>query len=292
MWALFVTGCDAQATADRGYAARLRVQDAQFVEGAMPADRGGPKLTFVDLRDTNVQAGDRSNPLLGRAAGTTFAIYVGVPGDVGYWTLPVGLPDEANPGELQFRAVLDYGRKLPPGPMVIHVQAADVSGVPGPVSTARLRVLSDVPDATLLFTLEWDADVDADLIVVDPTGVKVDAKNIASVDPPRPGQPTTGGDEAWRNGAVLDLDSNANCQIDGRRRENIFWQRTPPQGRYLVYAALHSTCGLTHTAFRLHATQAGVTRTFHGFLYATDGRSQPVAPPLSPGLLVTEFDVP
>jgi len=288
--ALGIVGCSDRASPDRGYDLRLRVVGAQVVRAPFPAERGGPKLTFVDVRDTRVGAGDTDNPIVGRAAEGSFAINAGVEGDPGYWTIPVGLPDDVNPGELQFKIVVDYARSLAPGPLHVLLQAVDGRGVPGPISVARLEIENPVPDGPLVFNLEWDAEVDADLIVVDPTGITIGSKNISSLEPPPPGAPL--GESDGTRGGRLDQDSNANCVIDGRRRESIYWSAEPLPGRYAVYAALSSTCGLSHTAFRLRISHHGQTRAFSDFLYASDGRAEPLGGPTSPGLLVTVFDVP
>lgn len=281
------------ASPDRGYDLRIRVTDGQLVRSAFPPDRGGPKLTFVDIRDTQVGAGDTENPISGRAAGGTFAVNVGFDGDPGYWVAPVGLPDEVSLGELQFRVVIAYARTLPPGPIRLLMQAVDERGTPGPVRTVRLDVESNVPVAPLVFSLEWDAEVDADLIVVDPRGVVIDAKNISSSVPPPPGSPLVASADGGASGVgVLDQDSNANCVIDGRRRENIYWSSDPPRGRYSVYVSMASTCGLAQTAFRVRVLLRGQETGFADVLYASDSRSQPLEPPASPGLLVTQLDVP
>jgi hypothetical protein len=288
---LVLFSCADQESADRGYDLAIRVQGAQLMRTAFPTDRGGPSITIVDLRDTRVGAGEAENPIFGRASMGTFAINVGFEGDAAYWSVPVGLPDEVNIGELQFRAVIDYARRLPPGPFQLLFQAVDGSGKPGAVRKAQLEIADPGPNAVLRFRLEWDAQVDADLVVQDPNGITIDAKNIASTTPPPPGAPS-GPEDAYRNGGILDFDSNANCISDGLRRENIYWPREPPKGTYRVYATLSSTCGLTHTAFRMTVSYRGQSLTYTDVLYASDGRSQPLAPPLSPGLLVTEFNVP
>lgn len=281
------------ASPDRGYDLRLRVPGAQLVRAPLPTDNGGPKLTLVDLRDTQVGAGDTGNPIFGRAAGGTFAINVTFDGDPAYWVVPVGLPDDVNPGENQFRVVIDYARSLPPGPIRVLLQAVDGQGRPGPVSVARLLVLPTIPDGELVFSLEWDAEVDADLLVLDPSGVLIGPKDISSSVPPAPGAPLPNTQDASVVGVgQLDQDSNANCVIDGRRRENIVWTSAPPRGRYTVYVALASTCGLSRSAFRVKVSFGGRERRFTDVLYASDGRSQPLAPALSPGLLVTTLDVP
>jgi hypothetical protein len=287
---LFCTSCEG-ASPDRGLDLQLRVRTAQIVRAPFPKDRGGPALTFVDLRDPRVGAGETDNPVVGRAAAGTYGINVGVEGDAGYWVLPAGLPDDVNVGELQFRVPIDYARNLRPGNMRILLQAVDAAGVSGPSRVVLIEVVAPTPAGALVATLEWDAEVDADLVVVLPNGVSVSAKNINSSEPsPIGAQPSAA--DARLLGGVLDQDSNANCTIDGLRRESIYWKAAPPVGRYQVYASLASTCGLPRTSIRVSIRHGGVVRNFYGALYASDSRSQPLDPPESPGLLIAEFDVP
>jgi hypothetical protein len=289
--ALFVFSCAKQESPDRGYDLSMRVQGAQLMRSAFPASAGGPSITVVDLRDTRVSAGEADNAIQGRASAGTFAINVGFEGEAAYWSVPVLLADEVNMGELQFKAIIDYARRLPPGPFQLLFQAVDGAGKAGEIRKAALEIVDPLPSAILRFQLEWDAQVDADLVVQDPNGIIIDAKNIASTVPPKVGSGSVPEDN-WKNGGVLDVDSNANCVIDGLRRETIYWQREPPKGVYRVYAALSSSCGLTHSAFRVVATYRGQSRAYTDVLYASDGRSQPLAPSASPGLLVAEFNVP
>lgn len=285
--------CDG-ASSDRGLELMIRVPSGQLVREAFPRERGGPKLTFVDVRDPRVGAGDLANPVVGRAEGSAFALNVGAKGEGAYWVVPVSLPDDVNPGELQFQLSLGIGRRVTPGPLVVLMQAVDGHGTPGPVRETMLEIESTEPTGTLVFTLEWDAELDADLLVVDPRGVTIGPKNVNSAVPPRPGSPPSAQDGS-RAGGILDQDSNANCVPEGRRRENVYWTAPPPAGRYRAFVQLASTCGLERTAFRFTVRRNGVSVSSlarSGTLYASDGRSQPLEPPESPGLLLIDADLP
>lgn len=56
-------------------------------------------------------------------------------------------------------------------------------------------------------------------------------------------------------------DSNAECRIDGRRRETITWQGSPVAGLYYIYANVYDACGKQSTRFhvRLHRAVPGDT---------------------------------
>jgi uncharacterized protein YfaP (DUF2135 family) len=79
-----------------------------------------------------------------------------------------------------------------------------------------------------VISLQWDANVDLDLQVIGPDGERVGAKSTAADS----GVPT----------AKLDRDSNANCQVDGLRTENVVWTDDAPLGVYNVYVNLFDAC--------------------------------------------------
>jgi hypothetical protein len=94
---------------------------------------------------------------------------------------------------------------------------------------------------------------------------------------------------------VLDGDSNSDCKLDNRNRENLVFQTAPDPGRYQIYADLYEACGKNSVRFELSivASQAGAepgtfeqVTTFRqgGVLTAAqaDGGSEL-------GLFVTEF---
>jgi uncharacterized protein YfaP (DUF2135 family) len=96
-------------------------------------------------------------------------------------------------------------------------------------------------------SLSWDSDVDLDLRVVTPGGKIVDGKAPSTavkdadgnLDPNAPGI------------GQLDVDSNANCVIDHRGRENLIFQQKPVPGTYLIYANLFDSCGHGSVRFQV-----------------------------------------
>lgn len=73
--------------------------------------------------------------------------------------------------------------------------------------------------------LEWNAECDLDLWVVDPTGETISYNNTNSA-----------------SGGQLDLDNRCSDFVLGRP-ENIFWAVNPPRGTYKVYVDYYSDCG-------------------------------------------------
>ena len=58
---------------------------------------------------------------------------------------------------------------------------------------------------------------------------------------------------------LIQNDSFANCVAEGRRRENLVFETTPPSGTYLVYANLYDACGQdsVHFDVTLHVAVPG-----------------------------------
>jgi hypothetical protein len=290
-WA--AAGCSSGTTSDPGLDLGLRVHGAQLVRAALPTPGAGPKVTFVDVQAPRIMPGDANHPLSGRTEGSAYAVNIAIDRDQAYWIVPTGVQDTGFPGELTWEASLDFARSLAPGPFQVEVQATDKDGQPGPVSTAAFEALPLIPSGALVVTLEWDADVDADLLVQDPTGIILGGGRINTYMPPPPGTglPPPG---AWKDGGMLDVDSLANCVPDGRRRENAVWANPPPPGHYTVWAALARSCGLWGTHFVVTVRRNdNVVTTTEGALYASDALSypDPTQPPKAPGVWAADFDV-
>src|SRR5207302_8587945 len=82
--------------------------------------------------------------------------------------------------------------------------------------------------------LQWDTESDLDLHVIEPDGTIVWF-----------GHPVAGD-------ALLDVDSNDHCNIDGRREENVVWRdpATPAHGTYVVLVDTFSLCGQSTAHWR------------------------------------------
>jgi hypothetical protein len=287
----WLVGCGA-ATTDPGLDLWMRVRAAQLVRQPLPSPAGGPAISSLDVRSRQFFPGEARNSFGGRAGGSAHAVNLALEGQDAYWVVPVGPFDEAVREELTWRASVDFAPFLPVGPFTLLAQAVDAAGTPGEHARAALEALSVVPAGELVVSLEWDAQVDADLVVVDPLGVVLSQKNINTWSPPPPGapQPPPG---APRVGGVLDFDSNANCVLDGRRRENAIWTQPPPSGRHQVLVSLASACGLPRATFVVTVRKSGeLVQRAGGALYEADARGSATDEDASLGVAVLEFDVP
>jgi len=134
-----------------------------------------------------------------------------------------------------------------------------------------------------VFSLRWDTEADLDLRVVDPSGTEVWSRKVsASPVPP-------GGDPSLQQGGILDFDSNSQCVIDGRRRENVFFTQ-PPSGHYLARVDTFSLCGEPLARWTLAVMLDGVViAQSHGVGTPDDAAFKHDQ---GAGVLASEFDVP
>jgi hypothetical protein len=115
--------------------------------------------------------------------------------------------------------------------------------------------------------LEWNAECDLDLWVVDPSDETISYNNTSSA-----------------SGGQLDLDNRCSDFVLGRP-ENIFWAADPPRGTYKVYVDYYSDCS------SVGAVTYKVTWYVGGTAYSRTGT---ISPPSESGasddeILVTEF---
>lgn len=289
--ACVLVACGPGASGDPGVGLPLRVPSAQLAEGPLPAESGGPEITFLEQPASRVRPGDSRVLLGGRTGPTGYSVHLGLDGGDHHWILPVGLPDSVALEELTWSARLDFSGDLEPGDVMIALVAVDGQGRAGPTARARFELLSEVPPGPLAIALTWDRQVDLDLHIQLPDGAVIGPKNINSYEPPAPGRPPAAPD-AWMSGGRIDVDSNAGCVIDGQRTELAYWSTTPPAGTYVVFADLAQACGEPVVSFRATAYRDGVeVRSAAGTLYDFDTRQHPALPGGATGLRLMELEV-
>lgn len=313
-----VTPACGEAPLTAGADQPLRVESGQFHEGALPGlpplgndqiNAGvaplTPNVTSLDITGLSIIAGESEKTIRGRTSTDASAVALRfAESGSGYWVVPVGGPDPVNGGEYTFSLLANVSRDTRPGYHSLLFAGIGEDGRAGNQGIFRLCVGSPVPDnlnaceptrapPALVISLSWDTDVDLDLQLLTPDGKLVDAKHpttdLATTDhKPDPEAPGVG---------VLDRDSNAGCQLDSLRRENLVFATQPAPGRYRVHASLFQACGETsaHFTVSLHSQASGtepdtfvqvVSAEKRGVLLAAqaDGGSKL-------GLFVTEFVV-
>ena len=242
-----LAGCTG-VTADPGLDADVRVAGAQFFPGAMPAATGEAQIVSVESPSNAIRAGEINKALAGRLTRDGTAVAFGLAGDAGYWTVPAGVIDSSFPDQLDWSARLSFAPDLPDGPRQLTVAAIDPSGRFGPPTLQTLTVGPHsvaLAGTRLVVSLSWDTEADLDLHLVVPTEppITVWSQHPSTYTPPAPGDPVD--PDAISAAGVLDVDSNSQCLIDGRREENVIWQGSaamPPAGSYAVLVDTFSLC--------------------------------------------------
>jgi hypothetical protein len=257
---LAVPGCG-DKTLTEGLEEPIAVHDAQFIEGklpGLPADQQlyAPRPTAATTEVTSLRPSLAGVTFFGWATLDAVSLSAQIEGQgSGYWVVPAGAPDPSVQGEpvRVWRFVADLHDSLLPGRHRLLVAATDAAGRTGSQVASTLCINRPVPDngnacdpkrppPEFVISLAWDSPADLDLLVVTPSGEIVASRS--------PAKGLTADQRIDRNAleknlpgsGFLDLDSNENCHIDGRQRENVVFQDRPAPGSYLVYVNLHDAC--------------------------------------------------
>jgi hypothetical protein len=253
---VLLTGCTGEVDSPLGLLEPLRVIDGEFHRGSLPAVDDGPEVTSIETASGLVLVGERDRLLVGRTSEDAYAIGLRFAElGTGWWSVPVQDLDPMFPGERDFQLRFDTGSSLPPGLHTLNLAAIDDAGRRGPLFELEVCVRDELlPDnlnpcdpellpPALVVALEWDHDVDLDLVVDTPSGKRISAKTPSSY-PTESGMPVP--DEALADPTVgrLVRDSNAACVLDGRNAEAVVWAEPPSEtGTFLVFADLFDACG-------------------------------------------------
>jgi hypothetical protein len=242
----------------------LRVLDAQFREAALPGSRPlsndevntgvapqRPTVTSTSLANALIPAGEPGRSFNGRTTPDAAAIGVRLAGlGSGYFVLPTRNADVVNDGELEWSFRAAFARDIPAGKQRLLFAAIDAGGHAGTQVELNLCISPEIPDngnacdqatapPALVVSLGWSEAVDLDLRVLTPNGKIVDSKH-----PSTESEDASGHVDPKAEGAgLIGYDSFAHCSDDGRRREDLVFQSSPPSGTYLVYANLYDACG-------------------------------------------------
>lgn len=251
-----LVACSDGASSDLALTAQLRLTDAQFIQGALPAVETETEVTSVSLPTNTIWPGESNKPLRGSLGPDAVAVAVALSDDLGYWIVPAGVPDSASPLDPTFRTTAAFSRDLAPGDYALELHAVDGRSRFGPASTTILTALSEPPSALiegeLLVTLDWDTLADLDLHVIDPFGNEVYHGATHSVDPFAPGAALSSSSDG-----VLLNDAHASCARSGQSRETVVWKSAPPEGRYLVRIDATSLCDEPFAHWKVKATLRG-----------------------------------
>ncbi len=258
--------CDGQSASSGAYEP-LRVRGAQFIPGPLPGSAPGsnglgPKLTNVSFANRTVLPGQAGKAIDGRVQSnaTSVAMRLNDLGS-GYWVVVTGPSDSLFPGESDWHADGDYNidfATAQSGNHPIRFVAIDGAGNAGEQVENTLCFSSKLPDnghsceptarpPDAVITLEWDQNVDLDLQVVTPD---------TTVEPKHPSTALNDAGTALADGGgLIDRDSLVACVPDGRRQEDLVWQKRPT-GKYDIYANLFDACGKLGASFVMTVCEA------------------------------------
>jgi hypothetical protein len=164
-------------------------------------------------------------------------IIVAVDGTGCYWRL------QLTPGAAE-TLIISVGQGAPQ--TFNLVLGALSGGASGPHELVPV-VLTQVGTGKVQVSVTWDKESDVDLHLVEPGGDEIYY-----------------GNDVATSGGTLDLDSNAACDIDGVKNENITYTTDPPRGTYTVRVDYYDACTVTETKYVVTVTVAGHTSTFSG----------------------------
>jgi len=257
-----------------------------------------PATATLFPRNAVIYPGVSNKSLNGVVGPDANTVALGVAGDDAYWLVPALTPDSSSDltdyftfaTSLSVSPALASSPLLQPNPdsgtstLLLSSRAVDSAGNFGAATIQPLIMNALGPEGTLVISLDWDAPVDLDLHVQVPANnsvgfVIVWAKN-------RSAEPNGDGGAD----GVLDFDSNEDCQIDGRDRENVVWTGEPPAGHYIVRVDAFSLCGQMSAAWHAIAYTPQETKgEASGVLTGAATREAPTA---GAGLTALEFDYP
>jgi uncharacterized protein YfaP (DUF2135 family) len=218
--------------------------------GTAPAPGGGPRIAATGNQRV-INGGTQTVTITGDRAFDR--VYVAVGGRT------LGLVGEADGGvegyyeirlpgaQISAMVLLTFPQEISLTEFDLQFAVVDSAGAVGPYVGLATAVTS-VGTGDVQVTLSWDADSDVDLHVVAPGGDEIFYGRRVSA-----------------SGGELDLDSNAGCQIDGIRNENITWPvGRAPRGEYTVRVDYWNNCGVSRTNYTVRINNGGSVQIVAG----------------------------
>ena len=142
--------------------------------------------------------------------------------------------------------VLTITQTLPGTQFAFYFAVVDAGGKQGKLAKQDVEAIQ-VGTGEVQVSVSWDGDSDVDLHVVDPNSEEIYWDQLTS-----------------SSGGQLDLDSNADCELDHKRNENITWSKAPA-GEYIVRLDYYKNCDIEKTNYVVTVRVNGQpTKTFSG----------------------------
>ena len=295
---LAVSSCGWYSESSSGLPAVIQVEGGQAIRGSIadPPTTGSGSATLTPVTAT-IFIGGKKN-VGGEVGPNANSVALGVAGDSVYYRVPALEPaDVTRPDFFRFRVGISISTKVMESPLLqassdgiwilpISTRSIDNDGNFGPLTAYSFYLDPPAIVGTLAVSLEWDSATDLDLHVLVPAIDDAGASGYTEVW----SKARSADSKSVPPDGVLDYDSNANCQIDGRYRENVIWTGSPPVGHYIVRVAAASLCGLTSAAWWAYASVPGQSKgQATGVLTDTAAR---LGADKGTGITAFEFDFP
>ncbi|MDR3327112.1 MAG: hypothetical protein LBT04_03125 [Prevotellaceae bacterium] len=239
LMAAFFAGCDkndeVKLLLEDEY---FSVQDGTLHSGTVPANTSGETVGDITI-NRNALAGGSSYVSINSEKQIS-EVYFGVTGVDGYFSVPILATN--NSPSLRTAAsdailntfILLFSQKLN-GSFEIQISARLSDGTITAVYKAQINHI-EAGTGGLQISLSFNNEKDVDLYVVQPDG-----RVIYYGDSGENADDSDTGDQIVVWG--LDIDSNAECYIDGINNENIFYPRDYIQtGKYEVWVNMYKNC--------------------------------------------------
>lgn len=218
--------------------------------GVAPSGTAGPRIT-ASGNERVINGGTQTVALSGDAPFDRVYVFVGgktmgligeSEGNIeGYYEIQLPAPQTST------TVLLTFPQEIPLTEFDLRFAVASPSSAVGP-SAGLATAVTSVGTGDVQVTLSWDADSDVDLHVVAPGGDEIFYGRRQSP-----------------SGGELDLDSNAACEIDRIRNENITWPiGRAPRGDYIVRVDYWSNCGVVRTEYTVRINNGGAVQIVSG----------------------------
>jgi hypothetical protein len=234
-----------------GSSGALQNSDMAFVNSAIPT---GKTAYIKDVQFNGNAIAGGSSSITVTSSEQLSELYLQVEGESGYYVRQLSESDlvSSQAGNYVYSVPLQFSQQLEGGELQFTVSGATAQHA---VSSGRENKVQVIKAGTgaLQISLSWDKYDDLDLYVYTPSGKKVywDNKKIAA----------TG--KAGK--AELDIDSNMDCEIDGKNTENIYFESPLEAGEYAVEIHLYKKCSPDGTAGARYNVSANLNGKFISF---------------------------
>jgi hypothetical protein len=222
-----------------------------FRSDAAPAGGAGP-AAVVSVLGSAVPGGSAQVQVTAPSSFTRIIVALGDETD-GYYEITLNSAVDAATLALALSENVDVSELL------TRFAVGTGSGI-GSYDEATVDVITTTGTGDVQVSISWNSNADVDLHVIDPSGEEIYY-----------------GNKEGANG-TLDLDSNAACDLDNIRNENVTFPGPAPRGTYSFYVDLWSACSTTSTNWVVTVRRKGqATQTFTGSFGSTTGESTPVS---------------